>query len=83
MTRVAGQFRQGEVLVTSRASMSLTETDTTRRRDMIETCLNCKYFDPDDTALPVCLIHRKFISDDWGCDKFESYEEKHGTESKA
>lgn len=50
---------------------------------MNKTCLNCKHFDPDDTALPVCLMHRKFISDDWGCGDFKSHEEEHATKKEA
>jgi hypothetical protein len=50
---------------------------------MNKTCINCKHFDPDDTALPVCLMHRKFISDDWGCGDFKSYEEGHATKKEA
>lgn len=35
-------------------------------------CLNCKYFDPDDTALPVCMLHRKYMHDQWSCGDFSS-----------
>lgn len=37
----------------------------------MRTCLFCKYFDPDDTGLPVCLLHRRFMNGEWTCGDFE------------
>lgn len=38
---------------------------------MGETCLNCRHFDPDDTGLPVCALHRRFMHGEWTCGDFE------------
>ncbi len=34
------------------------------------TCLNCRHFDPNDTSLPVCVLHRKYMHDQWVCADF-------------
>ena len=39
---------------------------------MGDTCINCKHFDPDDTGLPVCNLHRKVMDGEWTCGDFES-----------
>lgn len=56
--------------------MSPTAIGTTVGRRMTETCINCKHFDPDDTALPVCVLHRKFMSDEWSCGDFELHNDE-------
>lgn len=38
---------------------------------MSNTCLNCIHFDPHDTSLPVCNLHRRFMSDEWTCGDFD------------
>lgn len=37
-------------------------------------CINCKYFDPDDTSLPVCVLHRRYMHDQWSCGDFSVME---------
>lgn len=34
-------------------------------------CENCAHFDEDDTSLPVCTLHRRFMHKEWMCGDFE------------
>lgn len=38
---------------------------------MGDVCANCKHFDHDETELPVCVYHRRFMSADWTCGDFD------------
>lgn len=52
---------------------------------MADTCLTCKHFDPDDTCLPVCEKHHKFIYEEWTCGEHEevSYGAEEGSKGEA
>ena len=30
-------------------------------------CENCAHFDEDDTSLPVCTLHKRFMHKEWTC----------------
>jgi len=34
-------------------------------------CENCAHFDEDDTSLPVCTLHKRFMHKEWTCGDFE------------
>ncbi len=38
---------------------------------MSDRCADCKFFDQDQTELPVCLKHRRFMSGEWTCNDFK------------
>jgi hypothetical protein len=38
---------------------------------MGERCQNCEHMDVEGTELPVCKLHRRFMSPEWTCGDFE------------
>ena len=49
---------------------------------MAETCLTCAHFDPEDTELPVCVLHRRFMHGEWTCGDFESIYDREGDDGE-
>ena len=45
-------------------------------------CIFCKFFDNDDTSLPVCTLHRRFMHEDWICGDFERFDEEEPPEGE-
>lgn len=50
---------------------------------MADSCLQCAFFDPDDTALPVCVLLDKYVEEEWRCGDFEPYREEQEDEGWA
>ena len=32
-----------------------------------DVCTSCKHFDQESTELPICRLHRRFMSAEWTC----------------
>lgn len=37
-----------------------------------DVCASCKHFDQESTELPICRLHRRFMSAEWTCGDHES-----------
>ena len=40
----------------------------------MDRCENCEHFDPESTELPICLLHKKLVREDWTCGDFSKGE---------
>lgn len=43
------------------------EVKTASGGESKRSCLTCEHFDPDDTELPVCMLHRRYVVDGMVC----------------